>query len=104
MITTDAELKVVREQFTRVEAALESLRCEVKPKNETMYQLMAESYLDMLQSLRAEIDAYLGIGTPPENVSEKREAENRDLLPTDEKLCGEPILGMPESGHQPELT
>jgi hypothetical protein len=59
-IINDAELEVVRRQVGRVEAALESLRQEVKPKGEAMYHLMAESYLDLLKSLSADVDAYLG--------------------------------------------
>jgi hypothetical protein len=61
MIANDAELTVVREQRAHVEAALDSIRRDVKPKNEKMYHLMAESYIDMLQTLQSDIDAYLGI-------------------------------------------
>ncbi len=67
MIKNDAELEVVRSQLGRVEAALDSLRRDVKPKNENMYALMAESYIDLLHALRADIDAYLGIVTIPVN-------------------------------------
>ena len=67
MIKNDAELEVVRSQLGRVEAALDSLRRDVKPKNEKMYALMAESYIDLLHALRADIDAYLGIVTIPVN-------------------------------------
>ena len=63
MITNDAELEVVRKQLARAEAALDSLRREVKPKNEKMYNLMAESYIDMLRALRSDIDTYLGDGS-----------------------------------------
>jgi hypothetical protein len=73
MITNDAQLAVVRGQLAHVEAALDSIRRDVKPKNEKMYDLMAESYIEMLQSLRSEIDAYLGTVAPPE----KLEAEHR---------------------------
>jgi hypothetical protein len=72
MIKNDAELEVVRSQLGRVEAALDSLRRDVKPKNENMYALMAESYIDLLQALRADIDAYLGIVTVPENAAADR--------------------------------
>src|SRR5579872_3462746 len=71
MITNDAELEVVRKQLARVEAALDSLRREVKPKNEKTYHLMAETSIDLLQSLRSEIDAYLGIAPLPENADRK---------------------------------
>ncbi len=59
MITNDAELAVVREQFRLADSALESLRETVRPKSERTYRLMAESYIDMLQKLRAEIIDYL---------------------------------------------
>ena len=72
MITNDAELSVVRQQLGRVEAALDSLRRDVKAKNENMYELLAGSYIDMLQSLRADIDAYLGIVTLPENAADRQ--------------------------------
>ncbi len=171
MITNDAELSVVRQQLGRVEAALDSLRRDVKPKNESMYELLAESYIDMLQSLRADIDAYLGIATLPENAAdrqftevegvirsidldaqtfvlrerpnnlpdlpceyntrieeavkefldcrvmvsgtletsrmtrrEKMEAENIELVSTEEEPGGEPTLGMPQGVHTPERS
>jgi hypothetical protein len=65
MITSDAELEVVRKQLGRVEAALESLRRDVRPRNVKTYELMAESYVELLRSLRADVDAYLGIATAP---------------------------------------
>ena len=68
MITNDEELEIVRRQLNHVESALDSLRHDVKPKNEKLYHLMAESYIEMLQSLRADIDAYLGI--PPVTLPE----------------------------------
>jgi hypothetical protein len=55
----------------RVEAALDSLRREVKPKNEKTYHLMAETSIDLLQSLRSEIDASFGITPLPENADRK---------------------------------
>jgi hypothetical protein len=59
LITNDAELQVVRWQLARVEAALDSLRQEVKPKSASRFSLMAESYIDLLTSLRVDVDAYL---------------------------------------------
>jgi hypothetical protein len=61
MITNDAELQITRERLGLVEAALDSLRRDVKSKNERLYALMAESYIDLLLSIRGDIDAYLGI-------------------------------------------
>lgn len=64
MITNDAELEVVRTQLNRAEAALDALRQEVQSKNERTFDAMAESYIDMVQSLRAEIDTYQGRVAP----------------------------------------
>ncbi len=71
MITNDAELEVVQKQLARVEAALDSLRREVKPKNEKTFHVMAETSIDLRQALRSEIDAYLGIAPLPENADRK---------------------------------
>lgn len=62
MITNDEELAFVRKQLARVEAALDSLRQDVKPKNERTYQVMAVSYVDAIQELRTQVEAYLGVG------------------------------------------
>jgi hypothetical protein len=62
VITNDAELEVVRKQLQRAEAALEACRRDFLPHNEVQYRLFAGSTIDLIQSLRAEIDAYLGIG------------------------------------------
>lgn len=68
MIKNDQQLDVVREQLATAQSALESLRKEVLPKNEQMYGVMAESYIDMILELRGEIDAYLGISEVPETA------------------------------------
>ncbi len=61
MIRNDAELAVTRQQLDRAERALRSLREEVEPHNPARFRLMAESYIDMIQRLRAAVDAYLGV-------------------------------------------
>jgi hypothetical protein len=61
MIQNDEQLEVVRLQLSRAEAALESLRRDVLPKSESMYRVMAESYVDTILDLRRLIDTYLGI-------------------------------------------
>lgn len=63
MIQTAGQLELVREQLALVETALASLRDTVKPKSEERFRLMAESYVEQMISLRAQIDAYLGVGT-----------------------------------------
>lgn len=61
MIKNSGQLEVVRQQLIRAETALESLRSELLPKNQQMYELISESYVEVIQSLRSEIDLYLGI-------------------------------------------
>ncbi len=70
MIQNDKQLGIVREQLARAEAALESLRQEVQPKNEQVYRVMAESYVDTILLLRAEVDAYLGIVVTPQSAEQ----------------------------------
>jgi hypothetical protein len=68
MIRNDQELAVVREQMRRAEAALDSLRHDVLPRNPDLYRVMAEPCLDTIVELRGQIDAYLGIATVPETA------------------------------------
>ena len=68
MINNDEQLTVVREQMATAEAALDALRRELRPQNAEMYGVMAESYIDMILTLRAEIDAYLEIAAIPETA------------------------------------
>ncbi len=62
MITNDNELRITRERLGLAEAALDSLRRDVLPVNEVQYHLFAASTIDLIQSLRTDIDVYLGIG------------------------------------------
>ena len=55
------ELELTREQLARAERAMEAIRREILPANKATYQLMAEGYVEQIQRLRAQIDAYLGI-------------------------------------------
>ena len=68
MIQNDDQLSVVREQLSLAESALESLRRDMLPKNEKMYYLMSESYVDTIKELRGEVDTYLGINAMPANA------------------------------------
>lgn len=68
MIRNDEELTVVRSQLARAEAALASLRRDVLPKNEDMYHMMAESYVDTVIELRGLVDEYLRIEVIPESA------------------------------------
>jgi len=61
MISTPAELSLTHEQLGRIERALEAIRREVRPVNESLYRVMAEGYIDQIRELRAQIYAYLGL-------------------------------------------
>ena len=61
MTKNDSDLGYVREQLALAEGALPSLRNDVLPKNPERYRLMAESYVETILGLRADIDQYLGI-------------------------------------------
>jgi hypothetical protein len=74
MIFDDDDLKLVHEQLGRVQSALASLRHDVLPLNPARYNLMAEAYVDTIHELRAEINAYLGLGSHP--FEQICEAEN----------------------------
>lgn len=61
MITNDDELRITRERLRLAEAALDAYRRDLLPRNEVQYRLLAGSTIDLVQSIRAEIDAYLGL-------------------------------------------
>lgn len=61
MIKTDQELEIVRQQLARVESTFSALRREVLPQSEERFLLMAEAYVEQIVTLRAEIDAFLGL-------------------------------------------
>ncbi len=63
MITNDNELRITRERLSLAEAALESLRRDVMPRNEVQYRLFSGTTIDLIRSIRADINDYLGIGT-----------------------------------------
>jgi hypothetical protein len=57
MNDTQKELELTREQLARAERALEAIRRDVLPLSQPRYKLMAEGYVEQIQSLRAQIDA-----------------------------------------------
>ena len=69
MIRNDEELAVVRRQLTLIEDALVDLRRVVLPRNRANYEVLAEGYVDQIESLRAEINAYLGM--VPEQIRDQ---------------------------------
>ncbi len=66
MIRNDDELSVTRAQLKLAEDSLISLQNEIRPKNQMLFALMAESHIELVQSLRAQIDEFLGVATIPE--------------------------------------
>ena len=71
MIRNHNQLALTRKQLERAEDALVSLHQRVYEKNPRNYTIFAESYIDMILQLRAEIDAFLGIGAPPPDDPEQ---------------------------------
>jgi len=68
LIHNDEQLKVVREQLTRAESALASLRSDVRSTNEKIYQVMSESYVDTILELREQVDSYIRKELPSMNT------------------------------------
>jgi hypothetical protein len=66
MIANDNELRITRERLALAEAALDACRRDFLPHNEVQYRLFAGSTVDLILSIRADIDAYLGIGPDPD--------------------------------------
>jgi len=62
MIRNDGELTIVRQQLDRAESALHAIKRDVLPQSEERFALMAEGYVAQISDLRAEIDAYVGVG------------------------------------------
>lgn len=67
MIANDTQLAVVREQLGRAERALASLRSEIT--NERNFAIFSEAYVDQINELKAEIEAY-------EKTAKKRAKSN----------------------------
>jgi phage host-nuclease inhibitor protein Gam len=56
MIRDEKDLQVVREQLGRAERALDSLRREIT--NERNFAVFSEAYVDQINELKDEIEAY----------------------------------------------
>ena len=56
MILNDEDLQIVREQLGRAERALTSLRSAIT--NERNFAVFSEAYVDQINELKAEIEAY----------------------------------------------
>jgi hypothetical protein len=59
MIRNDAELEVEKKALGHLERALESLRERVLPKNPRNFEIYSEGYVEQINLIKAEIDAYL---------------------------------------------
>jgi hypothetical protein len=60
MIQNQNELAETRKQLAHIEKALASLREDILPKNKRNFEVLSEGYVDQIEILQAEIDAYLG--------------------------------------------
>ena len=61
MIANARELELTRENLSHMEASVSELRDRVYPVSRDRFSLMAESYLEEIKKLRAQIDEYTGI-------------------------------------------
>ena len=73
MITNDNELRITRDRLRLAEAALDACRRDFLPHNEVQYRMFAGSTIDLIHSIRGEIDAYLGLA--PATARKIAEAE-----------------------------
>lgn len=78
MITTESELDLVREQLHRAESALQATRRKFAD-NPIQYRLFSETTIDLIRSLRADIDAYLGVAPTRENAAVTISLEGREV-------------------------
>lgn len=109
MITNDVELRFVEEQLQLVTEALASFRAAVEPKNPRNFQIMSGSYVDLQQSLQADIDDYLarrdGVATnghapriaPQQEVGDRLLAALAGLEPRDREIVQLRIQGVPDA-------
>ncbi len=74
MITNDAGLELVREQLQRAERILEANKRDFG-HNPVQYDLFSANVMDMIDEMRADIDAYLGTTTPREGAAFASELE-----------------------------
>jgi hypothetical protein len=91
MISNYKQLEVVRRQLGRAEDALVSLHEGVFHRNPRNYAVFAESYIDMILKLRAEIDAFLGIAPQPETPPEENGPNRQDDATPATASAAEPI-------------
>ena len=69
MIENDAQLNQTTQSLVGLESALRALRVRVEASNPALFVAMAEDYYGAIQSMRAEIDAYLGVGESVESAA-----------------------------------
>ncbi len=64
MIRTDAQLAVARQRLAKAEAMLDDTKREVG-HNPVQYPFFSAGLIDLIDSMRADIDAYLGVAPVP---------------------------------------
>lgn len=83
MIRNLEQLSVVRRQLNLAEDALVALHERLHTTSPRNYLVYAESYIDMILQLRAEIDEFLGIRS-----ATSREVVENDVAPANQDTAG----------------
>jgi hypothetical protein len=81
MICNDEELRVVRQQLSLIEEALESLRRDVLPRNKRNFEVLSEGYYEQIDILRRDIDDYLAGGSTAINQASSEKGTPHVPLP-----------------------
>jgi hypothetical protein len=76
-------LELTRRQLALAERALEAIHRDILPVNKARYELMAESYVEQIMRLRAQVDAYLGVEGLVESIREQElERSSEEVRPS----------------------
>lgn len=78
MNTHDAGLEVLRDQLRRAERILELTKQEVG-HNPVQYRLFSQGIIDLIESLRADLDAYPGVA--PARLAQTVHAQDQAAMP-----------------------
>jgi len=66
MIQNEPQYRQARQALEHLETALAALRRRVEPANPELFKAMAQSYLSEIESIRREIDVFIGVANAEE--------------------------------------